>query len=94
MLFHSLTKTYGVNSSKYGCFTHRSTKSTLTVLHIKKYPQTTIVQVILSLSLSGGLLLLCTIQMCQSNKRQEQAQNRSRKKMSEKSLKFNWTKRI
>ncbi|CAB4035793.1 Hypothetical predicted protein, partial [Paramuricea clavata] len=94
-LFQSLTNIYGVNGSTYSCFTHISHHSTLTVLYIKKYPQSTIIQVVVSLSLTCVVLLACTMHVCRGTPKRRELQrikeNSKHKKLSKNVITFHWT---
>ena len=95
-LFQSLTNIYWVNGSTYSCFTHRSHHSTLTVLYIKKYPQSTIIQVAVSLSLTCAVLLACTMHVCRGTKMrkpQRMGENTRHKKLSKNVITFHWMAR-
>lgn len=63
-LLDEWTTTYGVNGSTYSCFSRKSKHSDLTVLKIKKYPLSAIIQLVLWLCVSFFVLVACLTHMC------------------------------
>ena len=67
-LLDEWTRAYGVNGSRYQCFTDKSRHSNFTVLEIKRYPESVLIQLFMWLGASFLTLLVCTMQACRTSK--------------------------